>query len=93
MKKQKHPQIKFKVSPARGYFSNDGWVNRYNTTYLRKNSAIRGGATVLAAAERVYLKVCCGRKLYNDGIYKNEKGFKEALSIFTEKSLIDYVLN
>jgi hypothetical protein len=32
------------------------------------------------------------RGFFNDGIYNNYKDLKEALSAFTEKALLDYIL-
>jgi len=44
--------------------------------------------------QKAYLKVTYDRNrgFFNDGFYNNFKDLKEALSVFTEKALLDYIL-
>jgi len=40
-----------------------------------------------------YLKVSYGNGIFNDGCYCSLLDFKNALSVFTEKALVDYLQN
>lgn len=41
--------------------------------------------------DKAYLKINYGKRIFNDGYYHNLPDFKNALSAFTEKNVIEYL--
>lgn len=92
MRKARHPNVRFLIGRVDGYFTNNGWSNRHNTVFSKKTKALVFANQILLRQGQVYIKVTYGKKLYNDGIYTTKKNLEEALSAFTEMSLIKYAL-
>ena len=93
MRRAYHPKIRFYVGKADGRFTKNGWRNKSNIVFHKKTSALAMAKEILRSKGQVYIKVSYGKRLYNDGIYTNEQDLKEALSAFTEQSLIGYALS
>lgn len=93
MRKAHHPKIRFLVGRVDGHFTTGGWQNGHNTVFAKKTKALAFANLILTAQGQVYIKVTYGQKFHNDGIYDTKKDLEEALSAFTEDSLIKYALN
>lgn len=92
MKKSRHPQIRFFIGKVNGHFNYDGWSNKHNIFFCKKTSAVAKANLILGQKGQVYIKVTYGKKFYNDGIFDTQREFLKALASFTEKPLLDYVL-
>lgn len=61
----------------------------FRSTFYKKSALITKIKVI--PWDKAYIKVCYSHKLYNDGFYNNYQDLKEALSVFTEKALLDFV--
>lgn len=92
MRKSRHPQVRFFIGKVDGRFNVDGWVNEHNTYFCKKTSAMSKANLIFSKEGQVYIKVTYGRKFYNDGIYVKRQDLIGSFPMFTEKPLLDYVL-
>jgi len=83
---------KLRISMSVEHFDEEKFKGYNLSSCTKKTTSMSTAQVKLKEKGHVYLRVYYNDKFnYNHGVYKTITKFKDALNVFTEKKLLDYI--